>query len=169
MASGEERSPWATRLPSQVQVTVLADPRPRPRWGRIARAPTQVKALAAGGVALLVAAIIATVVASLPGDRVGGPGAVPALARLPGPAGVAAAYGFPRRCLTVTVLSRDPGYARADFNRGTECGRYNGDVTAIFERVAGAWRPVLHAVEYVCPVRSLPSAVQAQLAVCQQP
>jgi hypothetical protein len=81
---------------------------------------------------------------------------------------VAAAYGFPPRCLTVTILSGYPVYARADFNRGSQCGRYNGDVTAIFERVGGAWRPVLHAVQYACPVRSLPSSVQARLAVCTQ-
>ncbi len=169
MTSGEERSPRATPLPSQVQVTVLADPRPRPLRHRITGASTPIKALATGGLALLAAGAVAIIVSSLTGGRAGAPGAVPALAREPGPAGVAAAYGFPTRCLTVTILSRDPDYARADFNRGSECGRYNGDVTAIFERVGGAWRPVLHAVEYACPVPSLPSAVQAQLAVCPQP
>lgn len=168
MASGDERRPPAPQLPSQVQVTVLPDPRPRPLWRRITSASACVKALTTGGVVVLIGAVATIVAASLPPVPLhDNRGAVPTLARQPGPAGVAAAYGFPMRCLTVTMLSREPGYARADFNRGSECGRYNGDVTAIFERVGGAWRPVLHAVEYVCPVRSLPGAVQVQLAVCQ--
>jgi hypothetical protein len=66
----------------------------------------------------------------------------------------------------VTISARDPAYARADFDRANPCGRYDGSVTAIFERTDGAWRPVLDRVGYSCPVPALPPAVQAQLAVC---
>jgi hypothetical protein len=89
-----------------------------------------------------------------------------ALARDPGPAGVAAAYGYPLRCLSVTISTRDPAYARADFDRGTQCGRFHLYVTAIFRRVDGRWQRALISVGYSCPVASLPRAVQTQLAVC---
>jgi hypothetical protein len=91
------------------------------------------------------------------------------MARNSGPAGVAAAYGHPLGCLSVTILATDRAYARADFNETSRCGRYTWFPTAIFHRVAGAWRPVLDAVQYICPVNSLPPSVQAQLGVCEAP
>ncbi len=90
----------------------------------------------------------------------------PAAAREPGPAGVAAAYGYPPRCLSVTIAPGDPSYARADYNRVSACGRYDGTVTAIFHRVGGEWRPVLDATGYSCPIPSLPRAVTSELDVC---
>jgi hypothetical protein len=86
-----------------------------------------------------------------------------------GAAGVAAAYGYPLRCLTVTILANDPTHARADFNHLTTCGRYTGYPTVIFHYDSGAWRIVLDAVAYFCPVDSLPAAVQTDLGVCQEP
>jgi hypothetical protein len=65
------------------------------------------------------------------------------------------------------MLGNDPTYARADFNRASPCGRYDGIATAIFHRAEGVWRPALVAAEYSCPVRSLPRAVQVGLGVCQ--
>ncbi|HEX4009907.1 MAG TPA: hypothetical protein VHX62_07855 [Solirubrobacteraceae bacterium] len=130
-------------------------------------------AVRAIGVSALVAAAVAVAV------RAPGPGAHPShargpsamrrhanpAARKPGSAGVAAAYGFPLRCLTITIPPGHPAYARADFNH-TECGRFDGYVTAIFHRVGGDWRPVLEALGYACPVAGLPAPVQADLSVC---
>jgi len=89
-----------------------------------------------------------------------------AAAREPGPAGVAAAYGYPLRCLTVTIAPANRSYARADYNRVSACGRYDGTVTAIFHRVDREWRPVLDATGYSCPIASLSRAVATELAVC---
>jgi hypothetical protein len=94
---------------------------------------------------------------------------VPSLAHLRGPAGVAAAYGYPLRCLSVAILTSNPTYARADFNHRSPCGRYAGYATAVFHYVAHAWRPALEALGYRCPVRTLPVVVQTQLDVCLQP
>jgi hypothetical protein len=91
-----------------------------------------------------------------------------ALARSRGPAGVAAAYGYPARCLSITISTRDPAYARADFDHATPCGRYDGPVTAILERLDGAWRRVFVNVNFSCPVVALPVVVQEQLDVCPQ-
>ena len=85
-----------------------------------------------------------------------------------GAAGVAAAYGYALSCLSVTVLASDRTYARADFDHLRPCGRYTGYPTAIFHYDSGAWRPVLDAVAYSCPVAYLPTVVQTELEVCQQ-
>lgn len=87
-------------------------------------------------------------------------------ARVHGPAGVAAAYGYPLRCLSVTTARSNAAYARADFDRRAACGRYDWSVVAIFRRADGLWRPVLEASSYRCPVAALPPAVQRQLSVC---
>ena len=89
------------------------------------------------------------------------------LTRQRGPTGVAAAYGHPLGCLTVTILPTDRTYARADFDHRTLCGRYTGYPTAIFHYASGRWRAALDAVSYRCPVVSLPVAVQTALDVCQ--
>lgn len=163
MAAGEQSGPRSSQLPSQVQVTVRADGRDR------AFAVAPAVAIAVLAAVLAAAAVITIVTVLLPAERAPAPRPVPALAHEPGPAGVAAAYGFPLRCLTITTLPGNPEYARADFNRASECGRYNGAVTAIFLRSGGVWRPVLRAVLYSCPVRSLPPSVQAGLDVCAAP
>jgi hypothetical protein len=91
------------------------------------------------------------------------------LARAPGPAGVAAAYGYPLACLSITILATDHSYARADFNHASPCGRFVGFSTAIFHRATGRWHRVLEAVSYTCPVASMPIAVQTRLGVCLPP
>jgi hypothetical protein len=120
-----------------------------------------------------VALVLLAAILAMAGTPLGGPdGArhvVSALARERGPAGVAAAYGYPLRCLTITILATDQAYARTDFNHLRPCGRFTGYSTAIFHRVMGAWRPVLDAAGYVCPVASLPVNVQTELGVCLQP
>ena len=82
------------------------------------------------------------------------------------PDGVAAAYGYPLTCLSVTILATDRMYARADFNHLSRCGRYTWYPTAIFHYASGRRRTVLDAVNYVCPVASLPRPVQTELGVC---
>jgi hypothetical protein len=101
------------------------------------------------------------------GERHPGPSPINSLARERGAAGVAAAYGYPVRCLSVTILAGDSAYARADFNHLRPCGRYTGYPTAIFHYQSGAWRSVLDAVAYSCPVASLPVVVQTELGVCR--
>ena len=83
-----------------------------------------------------------------------------------GPDGVAAVYGYPLRCLSVTILATNRTYARADFNHLSRCGRYTWYPTAIFHYASGRWRTVLDAINYVCPVASLPRPVQTDLGVC---
>jgi hypothetical protein len=68
--------------------------------------------------------------------------------------------------LSITIPPANRTYARADFNHASPCGRYTGYPTAIFHYASGAWRPVLEAVSYRCPVESLPVPVQRELAVC---
>lgn len=150
---------------------MVQDPRDRGLWSRLrakggeSRVPRR-----AYGMALVAAAVIAAVAVIISTVSVGG-GAT----RLQGlktrraqgrATGVAAAYGYPSRCLRVTIASSDHAFARADFDHGSLCGRYTGDPTAIFHVVDGAWRPVLEAVSYPCPAESIPSAVQRELDVC---
>lgn len=116
---------------------------------------------------VLGAAATATVVIALALTSGGGGGSRGvSAARKPGPPGVAAAYGYPLRCLSVAIALHDPRFARADFDRTLPCGRYAGYATAIFRRSGGRWRPVLDALGYSCPVRALPPRVRAELAVC---
>lgn len=126
--------------------------------------PKRRRAIAIWGV---LAAVIVTVL--LATELPGGDHSRDALRRAPGPAGVAAAYGYPLRCLSVAIALHDPRFARADFDRAVPCGRFTGSVTAIFRRVDGAWVPVLDAASYPCPVRSLPEPVQVELGVCLPP
>ena len=152
--------------PSEVQVTFLPSPQgPAPRK-RIARIPRLASVAAIIALVLVVTAIGGVLVGASMGGRGAAVRTAPPLAHQRGPAGVAAAYGYPLRCLSVTISSGYPAYARADFNRALQCGRYHGYATAIFHRAGGAWRPVLDTIAYSCPVGSLPAAVQADLAVC---
>lgn len=164
-----DRSSEPSDLPEVilVEMTGLPNPDARPLRERIAAIPKVARWAAAVALALSVASLAMAV--TLPGDRDGDRHAVSALARASGPAGVAAAYGYPLRCLSITVLASDQRYARADFNRMSPCGRFIGYSTAIFHRVMGAWRPALEAVGYACPVVSLPVNVQKRLGVCPQP
>lgn len=86
--------------------------------------------------------------------------------RAPGRAGVAAAYGFPLKCLSVEISTHDPRFARADFDRSVPCGRFAGYSTAIFQRTGGIWSAVVEAIRYECPVRSIPPQVEQELGVC---
>lgn len=149
-----------------MEITELPNPDARTLRERIAALEKLARWSAAVALALLIA-ILATAVV-LPGDRDGRGHVVNAMARERGPAGVAAAYGYPLRCLSITILGPGRRYARADFDHMSPCGRFAGYSTAIFLRVMGVWRPVLEAVDYTCPVASLPVDVQAELSACPQ-
>jgi hypothetical protein len=64
----------------------------------------------------------------------------------PGPAGVAAAYGYPLGCLRVSISAANPALARAEFDRRGSCGYLPGFATALFRRFNGEWHPVLYSV-----------------------
>ncbi len=138
----------------------------RGRRERIGKISTRVGTLAIVGLVLLFAMIGALVVGARHGGRTRASPATSALAREPGPAGVAAAYGYPVRCLSVTTSTSDSAYARADFDHNRACGIFHLFVTAIFRRLGGVWRRAMISVSYSCPVASLPAVVARELAVC---
>lgn len=166
--------------PREVQVTLLPNPDADPLLAR-AHLPRLLRVGITIVIALAAAGVAGFLAAGLPGDRSAPTAAVPAesarppvaaaghlvaAARRPGAPGVAAAYGYPLACLSITIDEADPTYARADFNHASPCGRYDGYVTAIFHWVDDAWRPVLDATGYSCPTPSLSTAVQTALDVC---
>ena len=163
-----DRSSESSDLPEVilVEIRVLEDPDARTFRERIVAIQKVTRWPAI--VALVLLAAILAMAGTLPGGPDGARHVVSALTRERGPAGVAAAYGYPLRCLSITILATDQAYARADFNHLRPCGRFTGYSTAIFHRVLGAWRPVLDAAGYVCPVASLPVNVQTELGVCLQ-
>jgi hypothetical protein len=75
-----------------------------------------------------------------------------------GAAGVAAAFGYPQRCLTIAISSADPDYARADVLRTGTCANYRGYVNASFHRVDGVWKLVLDEGQLFVPNSRLTSA-----------
>ena len=83
-----------------------------------------------------------------------------------GPAGVAAAYGYPLGCMSVTILAADRTYARADLSHAAGCGRTTGYAPAIFHYVAGRWRLVPDAIGYMCLAGAVPAAVDRGLDLC---
>ncbi|MBV9048391.1 MAG: hypothetical protein JOY58_08990 [Solirubrobacterales bacterium] len=124
--------------------------------------------LIAAAVALVAVAALAS--GMLTGHRSSArEGAAAARPRTIGPDRIEAASRYPLRCLRVTSAVDDPDYARAELDRASACRRDSAWVTAILHHVDGGWRPVLVGTAYTCPVRSLPAAVQAELAVCPRP
>jgi hypothetical protein len=168
MGKQPPRAGWCDS-PSEVRITVLQDPDDRSRWSdlRARRGGSRVsRRVYVMGVVVAAAIAAAAIVATA---SVGGVAVRPHEAKGTGegrPTGVAAAYGYPARCVSVTIAPSDHAFARADFNHGSACGRFAGDPTAIFHVVQGAWRPVLEAVTYPCPAVGIPSAVQRELEVC---
>lgn len=148
-----------------MRITVISDPDAPTVWDWLASVPVLGRRPA---VAVLVALVAVTaLVTGIPaGDRHRGRAEISLLVHDRGAAGVAAADGYPPRCLSITISAANPSYARADFNHATPCGRYAGYATAVFHRAGRVWRTVLKATEYECPVASIPVAVQADLDVC---
>lgn len=169
---GTAQAPVRSRAGSEapdvvvLAVSVRAGPEARPSAARIVHPGRPARRRTLGALALALA--IAVLPAVWPGDRSARQETVNALARQIGPSGVAAAFGYPPACLSVTILAGTPTYARADFNHLSRCGRYAGYATAIFHYVAGEWRLVLDAIQYPCPLDWLPTTVQSGLDVCQE-
>jgi hypothetical protein len=146
MAPTEKRDQTAFP-PAEVDITVI----PGPRGGSLERRlPTvRVPAVACAIVAAILALAGLGAAFALRGSgRASSPArdhrrAPAAGARLPGPAGVAAAYSYPLACLSVTISPRDPAYATARLDRASPCWRFGDWGVAIFRRVEGAWRLVL--------------------------
>lgn len=167
MSSPPDSQRGVTGPPSEVHVTVfrLADEHALHRrlgreldwiWARLRLVAVVVLPLAIGGV--LLAAVLGVGSRTSPGAAAGVTDA--------GPAGVAAAYGYPSACLKVRISEIDPSFARADFGRAGSCGLHGGFPTALFHRFGGEWHPLLYAVTYPCPMPSVPAPVQRQLSVC---
>jgi hypothetical protein len=135
-----------------VEVTVPSRGRPS-RGGGGAERRRVVPAIGAVGVLAAVVAIWLSGVNASPGD--------PVSAR--GPDGVAAAYGYPVGCLSVTILAT---YARADLSHTAGCGHITGYAPAIFHYVAGRWRLVPDAIGYMCNTDALPAAVERRFGLC---
>jgi hypothetical protein len=112
--------------PSEVQITVDVVPNERARWVR-ERLPRL--ALVASALAVL------AVVVALVGGGSGG-----SRARDATPAEVAAAFGYPLRCLKVTIAGR---FAHARVNRASGCWRFRGYLDASFQLIDGRWRLIL--------------------------
>lgn len=170
MAKHQTPDDWVGHAdpPGEVQITLLPDPGAHTPHERLIgiRSITRGPATVVIVLVLAAAAMGVAVVGAVTGGRDGAARRDTAGAARVGPAGVAAAYGYPLRCLSVTIAQTNHAYARADFDHRSPCGRYDGYVTAIFYRVDGAWLPVLDATSYSCPVATLPTAVQTELGVC---
>ena len=83
-----------------------------------------------------------------------------------GPNGVAAAYGYPLGCMSVTIPAADRTYARADLSHTAGCGSNTGYAPAIFHYVAGRWRLVPDAIGYTCNPNAVPAVVERAFALC---
>jgi hypothetical protein len=83
-----------------------------------------------------------------------------------GPAGVAAAYGYPLGCMSVTIPAADRTYARADLSHAAGCAGITGYAPAIFHYIAGRWRLVPDAIGYMCNRESVPAAVDRAFELC---
>lgn len=68
-----------------------------------------------------------------------------------GPAAIAAAFGYPQRCLAITISATNPDYANAHLEREHGCGNYHGYVNASLHRVDGVWRLVLDEGQLFVP------------------
>jgi hypothetical protein len=152
--------------PVLVRVTIEPGPRRGAPRGHI-RLPRHLAPVIAVLVIALAAAATVGVVSSRGTGTAAGPLQAHApQASTPGPVGVAAAYRYPRACLSVTIAAIDPTYAAVHLNRASPCWRYGVYVTAVFQRVAGVWRMVLDTTGAGCPVTSVPPSVLAQLGLC---
>jgi hypothetical protein len=80
--------------------------------------------------------------------------------------GVAAAYGYPLGCMSVTIPATDRTYARADLSHTVGCGRNTGYAPAIFHYVAGRWRLVPDAIGYTCNPNAMPAVVEQAFELC---
>jgi hypothetical protein len=159
--------------PAEVEVTVIPGPRGGSLEQRLPR--IRVPAVVCGVVATVLALAALGAAFALRGGRRTSPrardeSAAPvAGARLPGAAGVAAAYRYPLDCLSVTISAYDPAYATARLDRASPCWRYGAWGVAVFRRVDGAWRQVRQtpSPSPSCRGVALPFGVSTKVAACR--
>jgi hypothetical protein len=91
--------------------------------------------------------------AALVGITRGGTGTVARSAAPPqrASAAVAAAFGYPERCLRIAVSAADPDFASVHVERAGACWNYRGYVNASFHRVEGAWRLIFDEGQLFVP------------------
>jgi hypothetical protein len=145
-----DRSSALTDGPSDVQITITVRPRADPTLpGQLAAALARRRTKLA--VALAGVAVAATIAGALEGDRAvagdAGAAAAPGAQR----AAIAAAYGYPLRCLSITVSASNRAYATARLDRRPGCERYDGYVNASFHHIGGGWRLVLDEGQLFVP------------------
>lgn len=143
-------------LPSRVSITVTHVPAERARRLRemragLAKAPMSLCVVLALGAVLLGGAGAV----GLRSRRADSASAVVSAARGPSAAAVAAAFGYPRRCLNIVISAFDRDYATADVDRTGECAKYRGYINASFHRVHGDWRLILDEGQLFVPNRLL--------------
>jgi hypothetical protein len=115
---------------------------------RLARAPLVLYAAVVLATVMALAALVAHVL------QAGGTSAATrptALPRRADAAALAAAFGYPARCLSIAVSAADPDYAIVHVERTGACGNYRGYVNASFHRVAGAWRLIFDEGQLFVP------------------
>jgi hypothetical protein len=150
--------------PSQVRVTVTVVAPDRARRlretrTRLARAPRSLLV----GVAVAAVAVAAAVAVVLEAGRTGGATGRVASTQRAGTSAVAAAFGYPQRCLSIAISAADPDYASAHVDHRGACAHYRGYVNASFHRVGGVWRLILDEGQLFVPNRLL-APTQAVLA-----
>lgn len=135
----------------QITVTVMRA-RDHPLREQLVSIGAVASARTIGALALTVAVLGAIIVGALEGDvtREHG-GARAAQARAAGPAGVAAAYGYPLRRLSITISASNPAYARAHVDRTSACAQHHGYVNASFHWIGGTWSLVLDEGQLFVP------------------
>lgn len=163
---GAPGEPRAGDAPILVEVTVLPGPRGRAQSGRMRRLGLLRPAVAAVALAVLVAALVGVLAGPMSKHTKQPLRPQPEQIGNVGPVGVAAAYRYPRACLSVTMSPADPAYAAVRLNRVSPCWRYGVYVTAIFHRVGGMWRLAAEVPGAGCSITSIPAIVRAQLGVC---
>lgn len=132
--------------PSEVQVTVFRLPDDRALSRRIERRLDRIPArVRRAVVTTLGAAAIGGLGLAIALGGSGPRGAVWGVSDA-GPAGVAAAYGYPLGCLQVRISAANPAFARAEFDHHGSCGYVSGFPVARFRRFGGEWHPVLYSV-----------------------
>jgi hypothetical protein len=120
----------------------------------------------------IVVALVAAIALALPGGhepvrRHPAAHAVPeSRATAPGAAGVAAAYGYPLGCLSVSIARGDPEYASARLERADPCWRIGAYGVALFRREHGTWRLIAQTAAARCERRAAPRRVLERLGAC---
>jgi hypothetical protein len=139
-------------LPSRVSITVTHVPADRARRLREMRAGlANARWSLCVALALAAVTVAAVVGVQLASRRTDSAGAAGGAAQAPSPAAVAAAFGYPRRCLNIVISAFDRDYATAHVDRTGDCAKYRGYINGSFHRVHGDWRLILDEGQLFVP------------------